>query len=126
MVVPAYAVPFVFIFIALSVRTLLLRRSKKIAIGTADSMELARAARAHANFAEYVPLTLLVAYFLETIAPGVWLHGICGCLLLGRIVHAYGISQVEERFVFRVAGMAMTFTALGSAALGIGIALVVG
>ena len=33
-------------------------------------------------------------------------------LLAGRSVHAYGVSQMNEKFVFRVSGMAMTFTAL--------------
>ena len=95
LITPLYASLFGLLFVLLSVRTLLLRRRLKIAIGHGQQPSLARAARAHANFAEYVPLTLLV----------------------GRLAHAYGVSQLDEDYRFRVFGMAMTFTALISASL---------
>jgi uncharacterized membrane protein YecN with MAPEG domain len=38
-------------------------------------------------------------------------------LLIGRVLHAFGISQAEENYRFRVAGMALTFVALISGAL---------
>jgi uncharacterized membrane protein YecN with MAPEG domain len=33
-------------------------------------------------------------------------------LLLGRLCHAYGVSQVQENLRFRVSGMVMTFLTL--------------
>jgi uncharacterized membrane protein YecN with MAPEG domain len=33
-------------------------------------------------------------------------------LLICRISHAYGISQINENFRFRIFGMAMTFAAI--------------
>ncbi|CAG8637752.1 14851_t:CDS:2, partial [Funneliformis caledonium] len=45
--------------------------------------------RAHGNFAENVPLSLLLLFFIEVnnyISP-FWLHVACGNLLLGRIIH---------------------------------------
>ena len=118
LITPLYAALFALVFVALSVRTLLLRRRFKVAIGTRQQPLLARAARAHANFAEYVPLALLLIYFLE-IQTGsrLWVHSLCVALFIGRLCHAYGVSQLEEDFRFRVFGMAMTFTALISAAL---------
>ena len=55
-----YAALLAVIFVALSVRTLLLRRRLGIAIGDGDDPRMLRAMRAHANFAEYVPFSLLL------------------------------------------------------------------
>ncbi len=51
------------------------------------------AIRAHGNFAEYVPLTLLLMALCELAGVGaLWLH-LGGVLLLaGRILHAIGIQ----------------------------------
>jgi uncharacterized membrane protein YecN with MAPEG domain len=116
-VTPLYAAILSLIFIGLSVRTLLLRRELKIAIGDGGNQKMLRAMRVHANFAEYVPLSLLLIALFE-IAGGQFLfvHGLCILLLIGRISHIYGVSQSSENFVFRVFGMAMTLTALGIAA----------
>lgn len=117
MVTPFYAAILAVIFIALSFRTLLLRRARGIPIGTADDPVLARAARAHANFSEYVPLTLLLLYFLETRTnAGMGLHVLCVSLIVGRLVHAYGVSQVDEDYRFRVFGMVITLGTMISAA----------
>jgi len=117
MVTPLYASILAFIFVALSFRTILLRRSRGVAIGNGNDEELARAARVHANFAEYVPLTLLLFYFLESrTGTGIGLH-ILGCaLIVGRLVHAYGVSQPAENVRFRVAGMVITLGTIISAA----------
>jgi len=106
------------LFVLLSVRTLRLRRSLGIALGDAGNETLRRAIRVHSNFAEYVPLTLLLATLLELrgARPGL-LHAVCACLLVGRIAHAYGVSRTDENFAYRVTGMALTLTALGAASL---------
>ncbi len=120
LITPAYAAIFAFIFVALSVRTLLLRRQLRVAIGHGNEPKLERAARAHANFAEYVPISLLLIYFLEIhTGSGLSIHLFCIVLLLGRIVHAYGVSQVSENYRYRVTGMSLTFTVIISASIGI-------
>ncbi len=117
-ITPKYAAILALLFVALSVRTLRLRRKLKIGIGHGENDVMQRAIRAHANFAEYAPLTLLLIMMLEANQLGAWLvHCLCICLLAGRVIHAYGVSQVSEVYNYRVAGMALTFTALGSAAL---------
>ena len=45
------------------------------------------------------------------------IHGLGALLILGRALHAYGVSQVREDFRFRVVGMAMTFTVIITAAI---------
>ncbi len=115
---PLYAAIAALILVALSVRTLLLRRRYKVAIGSGENPVLERAIRAHGNFAEYVPIALLLLFFLELAGSSdLIVHGLGLLLILGRSLHAYGVSQVNENYAFRVAGMAMTFTVIASIAL---------
>ena len=117
-IVPLYAALFALFFVALSVRTLRLRRSLRIAIGDSGNETMLRAMRVHSNFAEYVPLSLLLILFVELRAgPAVLVHGLCVCLMVGRISHALGVSRINEDYRLRVFGMAMTFTTLVSSAV---------
>ena len=119
-VTPIYAAILGFVFVAISVRTILVRRKLQVAIGDGDQPLLARAARVHANFAEYVPLSLILIYFLETYSVSkLWIHLLCITLVIGRVIHAFGISQAKENYRYRVTGMALTFTAILSASLGL-------
>ena len=113
-----YAALLALLFIGLSVRTLLLRRRLQVAVGDAGNPELLRAMRVHANFAEYVPLTLLLFAFAEAHgAAGLAVHAGLASLLVGRVSHAYGVSRVDERYLFRVIGVGITLTVLGFAAV---------
>ncbi len=112
-ILPLYAALLALLFVALSVRTLRLRHSLKIGIGDAGNSQMLRAMRVHSNFAEYVPLALVLLFLVEGQGAPAWLvHALGLCLLLDRSAHAYGVSQTRENFAFRVAGMAMTFTTL--------------
>jgi uncharacterized membrane protein YecN with MAPEG domain len=55
--------------IALSVRTVRMRRHLKIAIGDAGNHAMLRAMRVHSNSAEYVPLTLLLIFLSTRMGP---------------------------------------------------------
>ncbi|MEM8982124.1 MAG: MAPEG family protein [Pseudomonadota bacterium] len=117
-ITPAYAALFALFFVALSIRTIVMRRRYGVALGHGDQALVERATRAHANFAEYVPFTLLLVAFLESLlSTSVVTHALCIGLLVGRIVHAYGVSQPNENYRFRVTGMLLTFTVLLAAAL---------
>jgi len=112
-ITPLYASVLAILFVALSVRTLRMRHRLKIAVGDAGNQALLRAIRVHSNFAEYVPLSLLLISFVEMSgASALLVHFLGLCLLVGRAVHAYGVSRLNENYAFRVAGMAMTFTTL--------------
>lgn len=107
------------LFVLLSIRVIAVRRSGRVAVGDGGNRLLLRRMRVHANFAEYVPLALVLMALAEATATPAWLiHPMGVALLAGRIVHAIGMSREPERFRFRVAGMALTFTVLlaGSAA----------
>jgi uncharacterized membrane protein YecN with MAPEG domain len=74
--------------------------------------------RVQANFAEYVPLALILLGLAESLHTSRWLlHGFGLALLVGRLVHAIGVSRPNEWLRFRVTGIALTFTVLIAAAL---------
>jgi uncharacterized protein len=112
-----YAALLATLFVALSIRTLRLRRSLQIGLGDSGNAQMLRAMRVHANFAEYVPLSLVLVYFVERQgAYPLFIHGLGLCLLIGRLSHAYGVSQARENYAFRVTGMVLTFITLLSCA----------
>jgi len=113
-VIQFYAAVLGLVFVALSVRTLRLRRSLQVAVGDGGNIVMLRAMRAHANFAEYVPLCIVLLYLVQVQGAPAWLLHLLGMgLLVGRLSHAYGVSREPENFRFRVFGMAMTFGVLG-------------
>lgn len=115
-----YAALVAFVLIALSVRTIGLRRKYQVGIGHGGEPELERAMRVHANFCEYVPIGLLLILLVELgTGSSVWIHALGLALLVGRLSHAFGVSQVAEDLRIRVAGMALTFTVIGASALAI-------
>lgn len=117
-VTPLYAALLALVFIALSTRTIMLRRRYRVGIGDGNNKQLQRAARVHANFAEYVPLALLLIYFVETGGAAVLrIHILCLALLCGRLLHAWGVSQPRENYRYRTAGMILTFSVIISACL---------
>jgi uncharacterized membrane protein YecN with MAPEG domain len=124
-ITPLYAALFALLFFAVSVRTILLRRRLKIAVGDGGQPQMLRAMRVHSNFAEYVPLTLLLVLMLEWQGGhAALIHAFCLVLLVGRLSHAVGVSQVAENYRYRVFGMGSTFTAMvGSAACILGLAV---
>lgn len=119
-IVPIYAAMLAVMFVALSIRVIALRRASKLPLGFQGDVALERRVRAQGNFAEYVPLAVLLLAFVEMrVAPAWLVHAMALVLVAGRLSHAYGVSQLRESFAFRVSGMAMTFTVILSAALAI-------
>jgi uncharacterized membrane protein YecN with MAPEG domain len=118
-VTPLYAGLLALLFLALSMRAIAARRQARLALGTGDNPALLRAIRVHGNFAEYVPLALLLMLLLEFQGvPTLFLHALGLALLLARLVHALGVARANENFRYRVAGMGLTLTMIGLAALG--------
>ncbi|WP_425935599.1 MAPEG family protein [Aeromonas rivipollensis] len=112
-IVPIYAALLALLFVLLSVRTIRTRHSSKVALGHGDDPAMLRAMRVHANFAEYVPLALLLIYFVEASSQTPWLVHLLGAtLLLARLCHAFGMSRTPENFRYRVVGMGLTFSVI--------------
>jgi uncharacterized protein len=105
------------LFLLLSARAIRQRRGAKVAVGDGGDAILLRRMRVHANFAEYVPIALLLMALAESLQTWPWFLHLCGlALLTGRLSHAYGVSQPRETYSFRVFGMAATLSVIGAAA----------
>ncbi|MEE9359313.1 MAG: MAPEG family protein [Hyphomicrobium sp.] len=105
-------------FVFLSFRVVGWRRLKSVELGHGEDSELLRRMRVHANFAEYVPFTLLLMAIAESMtAPRPLIHVAGLILIAGRLMHAYGLSQTPHILRLRVGGMILTFTALALSAI---------
>lgn len=93
LVTPLYASVLALLFIALSLRVIAARRASGVAIGINGNTGLERRARVHANFAEYVPLALVLMLMVEATGYSAWFnHALGASLIAGRILHAFGVS----------------------------------
>ncbi|MCG7497956.1 MAPEG family protein [Vibrio sp. Of7-15] len=113
MFISLYAAVLGLLYIGLSVKVIKARRRYLVAIGDNDQQVLQRAIRVHGNFSEYVPFALVLLFFCEYsgLASG-WGHVLGSILVIGRLLHAYGVSSVNENLKFRISGMAMTFSVI--------------
>jgi len=101
-----------FILIFLSFRVIKTRRKLRVSIGEGGNELLQRMIRAHANFIEYTPFSLILLASIEinSFLP-VWCVHFLGVLLVsGRIMHAHGMSNSVKPY--RVRGMQLTFTVI--------------
>ncbi len=100
------------LFVGMSLWVISLRRKEHISIGHNGTEQFQRAARAHANFAEYTPLFLILLFLAErTQTSLVALSSIAGVYVAGRILHLIGFG-VLGRGPGRVLGMIATNTTL--------------
>jgi len=101
------------VFVRLALKVVAARRAAKISIGDSNDPALLRASRVHANFAEYVPLTLPLMALAEIIGAPWFVILVLGVMLIaGRLLHAYGLGQELDNFRARVRGMQLTIFAL--------------
>jgi uncharacterized protein len=117
-IVPAYAALVAFIFIFLSSEVIRSRVVTRIGIGTGGNRGLERLMRIHANFAEYVPLALLLLAFMEMQGRPAWfLHLLCIALVLARIGHALALRNEKEIMWLRIASVSTTFVIMAAAGI---------
>ncbi|MDU1141595.1 MAPEG family protein [Aeromonas rivipollensis] len=103
-----------FLFLLLSFWVVKRRAQFKVMIGEGEAPEMLSAIRAHGNFAEYVPLTLLLMALCELAGVGeLWLHLGGALLLVGRILHAIGIQIPKAPNKPRLFGTLFFWLSLG-------------
>lgn len=126
-VTPVYAGILAFLYLYLAYAVIRRRYSDHISLGDGGDASFLRTVRAHGNFAEYVPIALLLMAMAELGGAGAGvLHSIGALLLAGRIAHGWCFLFTKRNLNVRVAGMAMTLTAIGiagGASLWIGLGL---
>jgi uncharacterized membrane protein YecN with MAPEG domain len=116
-VTPLYTGILVLWFIVLSVRVMNIR-GRGISFGDNDDVAITRVVRAQANFAEYVPIALLMMGFLEANRYSIyWLHALGIVLVVARLLHGLALSFGWQMRAGRVAGAALTLIVLGIEAI---------
>ncbi len=104
-------------FIVLSLRVIQ-GRGKGFSLGDGGDGGMLRLMRGHANFAEYVPLTLLLIGMLESQGAASWIiHALGASLLLGRLLHGYAFCFSEHFPAGRSGGAVLTLVSLLSASV---------
>ena len=117
-VTPIYAGLLALLYLLLSYRVIQRRIEGRIAHGDGDDAELILRMRVHANFNEYVPLALILLALAEMqSAPGWVVHLLGAGLLVGRLGHAWGMSQTPGKPLGRGGGTVLTYAVLLVAAL---------
>ena len=100
-------------YLYLSFLVIGIRRTHKIGLGDGGNEDLKRLIRAHGNFSEYVPITLIMIACFEANTGQAWAVHILACgLLIGRVLHAYGLRHHAGTSWQRFAGMVLTFLSM--------------
>lgn len=125
MVFPAvtafYGGLFGLIFVALSVWVVAGRARYRVHHGDGGSDPLQRRIRSQANFAEYVPLALLLVALNEAAGARGWtIHALLLALLVARLAHPFGMTAPEasaRQFALRGPAIVVTWLAIAIAAV---------
>lgn len=102
------------LFLALSVRVVQKRSGRDgIGLGDGGDAEMLRRIRGHANFAEYVPLILLLMALLESQGLAKWaIHALGLTLVAARVLHGIALSYTRKWLFGRFHGALLTFVLL--------------
>lgn len=77
----------------LAIRIGQVRTKEKISVGDGGNESLIRRMRAHSNFAEFVPIVLILFGLIEmATGTSIWLWVAGGLFLVGRIGHGIGMD----------------------------------
>lgn len=111
-ITPATAAATALLLVLLAARVVAGRQRGRISLGDGGDARLLTAIRAHANLAEYAPLTLILLLLAE------WRFGattllalLAGLFLVARLAHVVGLSRPAPN-PLRVFGAAGTFTVM--------------
>jgi uncharacterized membrane protein YecN with MAPEG domain len=106
-----YAVMSAGLIIFLSFEVIKTRRRLQISVGDGNNEDLQTVQGAQSNAVEYLPISLLLLFYLEYNGANLWLIHLLGITLItGRIVHAHGL--LKKNLNRRVLGMQITIYAL--------------
>lgn len=96
----------------LALRVSHLRRLRRVSIGDGGDERVAIRMRAHANFAEYTPIFLILLAAVElAIGASIWLWGVAILFVLSRLAHPFGMERPAPNLL-RIAGVLLTWLAL--------------
>ncbi|MFN3815541.1 MAPEG family protein [Brevundimonas sp.] len=103
------------ILLLITLSGLVVRQRQRLRIGYGDgeSPELMGASRAFGNAAEYAPAAMGGLALMALVGVTPWLVHVVGAVfLLGRLIHAFGLSRSVGATRARVVGMMLTYVPL--------------
>ncbi len=116
-----YAAILGLIYFALSIWVVMGRGQYRVLHGDGGKAPLNRRIRAHANFAEYVPLILVLAALVEAGGGSATrIHALLAPLTVARILHPIGMVAKEnsvQQYSFRAPGAVITLVVLVAASV---------
>ncbi|HQS95851.1 MAG: GST-like protein [Novosphingobium sp. 16-62-11] len=108
----------------LSIRIGMLRTARKISIGDGGDMDLIARMRAQANFIENTPIMLVLIAVIELARTGnIYLMGVAGAFMLGRVAHGVGMDGGPLGALRGVGTLVTMLSQLGLAVWAVSIAL---
>jgi len=97
------------IYLKITFDTIMIRRTKKVSLGSGKSNEILHMTSAHNNFSNYAPFFLILFYLAEMRGfSQITLHIIAMFFILGRLFHYYYMKYQEKSFTKRQIGMIFT------------------
>ncbi|HEY1773952.1 MAG TPA: MAPEG family protein [Gammaproteobacteria bacterium] len=94
MITALYAAICGLLLVFMAVRVSYTRGKEKVDLGDGGKDAMLRAMRVHGNAAEYIPISLILLFFLEMQGSAHWWLHVCGItLVVSRLLHMQGLMQ---------------------------------
>lgn len=91
-ITPVYLGILTLLMLVLGARVSMLRQKHRVSMGTGEHPDLQRAVRAFGNLTEWLPLIVMALIACEWIgAPPIFLHVVGIALVIGRVLHPFGL-----------------------------------
>ncbi len=105
MITALYAAICGLLLVFMAVRVSYTRGKQKVDLGDGGKEAMLRAIRIHGNAAEYIPISLILLFFLEMQGSTHWFLHVCGItLVISRLLHMQGLMQAAALTPGRLAG----------------------
>ncbi len=117
----AHAALLALMYLGLSIWVIAGRATYTVNHGDGGNPAMLRRMRAHANFAEYVPFTLLLLALLEAHGfPQTPIRALLGTLIVARLMHLVGMREEvfsARQFALRGVGIILNLGVIGTTAV---------
>ncbi|HEY3645536.1 MAG TPA: MAPEG family protein [Gammaproteobacteria bacterium] len=105
MITALYAAICGLLLVFMAVRVSYTRGKEKVDLGDGGKDAMLRAMRTHGNAAEYIPISLILLFFLEMQGSAHWFLHLCGiALVVSRLLHMQGLMQSAKLTPGRLMG----------------------
>lgn len=100
-----YATLLAVVFLALFIHVSAARAKLGLSIGDGGHIDLHERMRRHGNFVEWVPIVMILMLLAEARGTSAsWLHAAGALLVVGRLLHPFGLKASVPTHPLRIAG----------------------